>query len=301
MHTVSCCSFAWRKRIQGRFTGLVLGVFLLLLAVTQLLAHGDLHDRIAALTMQLRGQPDNAQLYFERGELHRQHEEWQEALADFEQSKALNPSLELADLSRGKILLKIGKADAALDLVVGFIKKHPQNGEARLIYARLLIQLNRPAAAAEQFAMAIGSLPEPMPDYYLEWSRALAGAGKLAEALSSLDQGMKRLGAIPSLQLPAIELEVQRQDYEGALVRLQKISELSSRKETWAHRRGEILESAGRWDEARAAYREGLAALDLLPPARRKARMMADLEARLRSGLNRVEAAMVPQKLSAKD
>ena len=42
-------------------------------------------------------------------------------------------------------------------------------------------------------------------------------------------------------------------------------------------RRGEILESAGRMDEARAAYAAALEAIQVLPASRRSSRAMQEL------------------------
>src|SRR5262245_7785095 len=69
------------------------------------LAHGDLHEQIAAATSQIEKNPKNAELYLKRGELHRAHEDWDAALADYERAAILNPKLIVVDLARGKVLL----------------------------------------------------------------------------------------------------------------------------------------------------------------------------------------------------
>jgi len=85
------------------------------------------------------------------------------------------------------------------------------------------------------------------------------------------------------LQLPAIELELRRQNYDGALSRLDLIAAQSERKEAWLVRRGEILKLAGRDEEARAAFNAALVAIDSLPPARRQNKAVTALQVRARS------------------
>jgi tetratricopeptide (TPR) repeat protein len=68
-------------------------------------AHGDLHDRIVALTKEIEQSPTNAALYFQRGECHRNHQEWKEAVADFDRVAQLDPSLKRIDFVRGRLWL----------------------------------------------------------------------------------------------------------------------------------------------------------------------------------------------------
>ena len=63
------------------------------------------------------------------------------------------------------------------------------------------------------------------------------------------------------------------------------------RKETWLARRGEILEAAGRHQEALSAYADALAALEQLPAQHRNLPPMRDLEARLRQLLGSLRDA----------
>jgi Flp pilus assembly protein TadD len=63
----------------------------------------------------------------------------------------------------------------------------------------------------------------------------------------------------------------------------------SSRPEAWLARRGEILEQGGRAEDARTAYGKALAALEALSPRYRNTRATLELEARLRSTLDRLQ------------
>lgn len=95
--------------------------------------------------------------------------------------------------------------------------------------------------------------------------------------IHGLDQGMRHLGPLVSLQHYAISLELQRNQYNAALVRLDQIAAKSSRKETWLLRRAEIMAKAGRNNEAMDALNNALAALHLLPQHRGNTRAMREL------------------------
>ena len=113
-----------------------------------------------------------------------------------------------------------------------------------------------------------------------------AGEPHWERALQGLEAGIKRLGPLVTLQLLAIDIEVKLHRIDAAVARVDRVAAESARKETWLVRRGEILLQAGRKAEAQAAYSRALAALDTLPPARRKVPAMIDLEKKIQTALS---------------
>ena len=112
-----------------------------------------------------------------------------------------------------------------------------------------------------------------------------AGEKHFRSALHSIDEGVQQLGPVVTLELFAIELEIKLQRYDAALARLEKVAAQSARKEKWLLRRGEILQLAGRRDEARRAFAQALQEIDSLSASRRYTNTMIDLEKRLRGEL----------------
>src|SRR2546428_1170647 len=100
-------------------------VFLLIERVA--IAHGDLHERIAALSEQIADAPGNARLYLQRAELHRQHEDWTAALADCDKAAELDPGITDVDLLRGRTLLECGQPREALPVLERFLIKFPDH------------------------------------------------------------------------------------------------------------------------------------------------------------------------------
>jgi predicted Zn-dependent protease len=253
-----------------------------------ILAHGDLHIQIQEVTRQIEKEPRNPDLYLKRGELHRAHQEWDAAQADYDHAFALNPKLTVVNLARGRMFLEANwpiSAKVALDRFLAVYTNHVEGLVAR---ARTLVKLDQRLAAARDYTAAINHSAEPRPELYLERAQALTseGGGHLDEALQGLDEGIKKLGPLVTLQLYAIDVEIKQKRFDGALSRLDRIAAQSPRKETWLARRGEILQQAGRKEEAREAFQAALAAMDKLPPARRNVPAMAELEKRLQQALD---------------
>ena len=269
------------KRLLKKATWL-LGIGILLSSFAH--AHEGLHEQIAAITAKIKRDPKNASLYLQRGELHRLHRDWSRAATDYDRAARLQPGLTIVDLARGKMLFESGRFQRSKLVLDRFLRQQPNHFEGLTTRARVLAKLGSTAAAVNDFTRAIAQSPDP--ELYLERAETISRKGThIAEALRGLDEGINRLGPIVTLQLPAIELELRRQNYERALSRLDLIAAQSERKETWLVRRGEILKLAGRDEEARAAFNAALIAIESLPPARRQSKAVTALQARARSAL----------------
>jgi tetratricopeptide (TPR) repeat protein len=253
-------------------------------------AHGDLHDQIAAVTREIALHPRGAGLYLKRGELHRFHGETAAALEDYSRASRLDPSLAEADFGRGRALLEANRARAARLALVRFVNLRPNHAEGRLALARCLVKLARWDDAAAEYSRAIALLSNPTPDAYVERARALASAGRTTEAIHGLDEGITRLGRLVALVDVAIRLEVERNNWDGALVRLDRIAALFARRETWFARRGEILDAAGRRVEAQESFEAARRAIEALPPGSRRTRAMVRLERKVRMSLEHLES-----------
>jgi predicted negative regulator of RcsB-dependent stress response len=75
-----------------------------------------------------------------------------------------------------------------------------------------------------------------------------------AEALVVLDNAMRELGPLPSLQIPALEVEVALGRFESALTRLASLDRDGQMRFDLMQLRGEILLKAKRFAEARETF-----------------------------------------------
>lgn len=245
-------------------------------------AHEGLHEQIVAITARITRDPKNAALYLQRGELYRLHRDWARAAADYDRVSRLQPSLTIVDLGRGKMFLESRRFQQAKFVLDRFLRQQPRHVEGLITRGRVLAKIRSRLEAAKDFTEALALAPEP--ELYLERAQVLAGDERyLQEALRGLDEGIKQLGPLVTLELAAIDLELRWNNYDAALTRLDVITRQSERKETWLVRRGEILKAAGRHEEARKAFSAAIVAIESLPPERRQSRAMTALEHRARA------------------
>jgi tetratricopeptide (TPR) repeat protein len=258
-------------------------------------AHADLILQLEELTKLIEKDPRNVELFFRRGELHRVHLDWPAAQADFDHILKIDPANRQVDFAKGRLMADSNWPLSAKAYLDRFIAGHPRHAEAYTTRARVHTRLNLHLASADDYAAAIRLSPDPGPELFIERAQTLAAQSPqyVTKALQGLDEGVQRIGPLVTLQLLAIDLELQRTNYNGALERVDAVAQRSPRKETWLTRRGEILEKAGRPAEARQAYEAALAALGTLPPVRRNVPAMAQLEKRLRTQLEALKVTPV--------
>ena len=259
------------------------------------IAHPDIKIRIAAVTKQIEARPDDAELYLRRGSLHREHHDWEKALADFARAAELAPNFADVHLARGRMWFDAGKFTEARGELDRFLSLRPGHALGLIARARVLAAIGDAAAAGEDFERGIRAADRPGPQLFLDRARAFAAAGEFERALAGLDEAVTRMGPILAIESYAIELEETRRRYDEALSRLDRMRDRLP-KERFLHRRGGLLERAGRHDEARACYREALAHLHTLPPRRRDAKPFVALKVELAAAVERLEGATLARR-----
>jgi predicted Zn-dependent protease len=223
-----------------------------------------------------------------RGELRREHVEYEAAYADFAQASILDPRLAIVDLFRGRLFLDWGWPLSARACLDRLLARQPKHVDGLVFRARALVKLNQRLAAVRDYDLAVALSAEPGPDLFIERAQVLVGEGPehYATALKGLDEGIQKLGPLVTLQLFAIEAELKQRNFDGALARVDKITERSPRKETWLARRAEILVQAGRPAEAKRSYEAARTALQTLPATRRNVPAMLELARRIQKEID---------------
>ncbi len=260
---------------------------LLLLAAPSIQAHGPDHEVIQLLTAELEKHPDDPEILLQRGERLRAHGDLAAACLDFQASLRAAPESNHARLRLAMVLRDLGQSSDSLALLDALLGSHRTNLPALATRADLLSRIGRHQEAVLDYDTLLQRPGISRPDLYLDRARAILAADTNAapKALAGIDEGIRRLGPVTSLQLFALDLEERRGATAEALKRLDVLLAGATRKERWWYRRGEILRAAGRPREAQAEYRRALAAIESLPERLQRTMAISELrretEARL--------------------
>jgi tetratricopeptide (TPR) repeat protein len=258
-------------------------------------AHGPLDDRLSRLDREIAADPESAELYRERAEVHRLGGDTAAALADLDRATTLGGGHPHTHFFRGRVLLEAGqpaKARVELELFLARVTG-PGNGwpdrraAAHVLLARAALDLDEPARAVDEYLAAIRLDLELAPQIYVDCARVAASTGHHSAALECLDAGLDRLGDSPVLAARAVDQAVANGDVEGALDRLERLALLAPAAGRWLVARGELLLRLERDAEARDAFAAALAEIDRLPPSRRRVPAILALEERARAELDR--------------
>ena len=260
----------------------LIGFVIVVFPAQRLSAHGDIHVQIHQINPKIKKAP-SAELYVKRGDLYRLDEDYTAALADFQRAEKINPELDTIYLGRGRTLFEAGRYKEALPALDHLLEMKPDHPDGRILRARVHAALDDNTSAIRDYDHVVAIVPSPSPDCFLERSVALVKLQRPQDAVRGLDEGISRLGNLQALQLAALEIEIGLKQSDAALVRIDQAMAPLQRKEQWLTRRGEILQSAGRSEEAKAAYTAALAAIQTLPPIPRNAKPTRELESRLQS------------------
>ncbi len=102
--------------------------------------------------------------------------------------------------------------------------------------------------------------------------------GGISAALDMLDQSLARLGTIPQLQTPAIELEKRRGHIDNAIERLETLKPTLGRSPDWKTDMGEVLLLANRDKKAQEWFDAAAEQLETLKPTTARRVLGARLE-----------------------
>ena len=259
--------------------------FALLFFTGQALAHGSLHGQIQDLSATMRREGKSAPLLVQRGRLQMEHGDNKSATRDFLAALTLNPQERAAYYYLAEQAFHQQRLPAArryAEKFLGMLK-----GEAGAIvrgqslYGQILLAQGQYRPAAASFRIAVDQAAEPTPELYLRLADAQSKAGATADALSSLEEGMQKLGMLAVLQNKAIDLNIASKAWDEALGRLDAMITQGQGLPELYLRKARILLSADRQPTAQEAVQHGLASIDQVPAARRDTAAMRQLRVEL--------------------
>jgi tetratricopeptide (TPR) repeat protein len=253
--------------------------FFLLLFSGFCFAHEELSQQIREISAQIQQAPANAELYLRRAELNRTDARWKDAERDYRKAKNLAPGLDAADFGLALLYYDQHRFQDSLHALNQFLAKHPEHAAGLLTRARIYKETGDWPRALENYSKSLAIQPDP--EIYIERANGLMSQNRNEEALTGLNEGLHVLGPAVTLELTAIELELQLKRYDDALVRVDEIAAQADRKEIWLMKRAEILRKASRNAEAKDNYLEALKNIDGLPESRRNTEATRELREKI--------------------
>lgn len=235
-------------------------------------AHPSSAERIAFLDREVEARPEDPRPYLERGAEYSHDGQYELALADLRKAEELGDPI-VAAYELGLLHHRMGRLAVARTYLDAFLARSPNDALALEERARLLGELGQVDAAVADYERLFAVSRHPNPGSYVAAARLLAaqGEGGIAPALAMLDRGMERLGVVPQLQQPALELELLRGREAQALDRLRSLEPALGESPDWKVEMAELLLRTERAGEARAFLASASAQLATLrqTPARR--------------------------------
>jgi len=282
----------WHNSIPSLTAAYHCTFFILLLAIPSqaALSHGQLHIQIEQLSHLIDKTPNQVELYLKRGELYRLHQDINATLADFTHAAKIAPKQAITNLFLSRAYLDNKQYQLAETTISRFLSAQPQHAMGLIIRARAFTALNHHLKAAADYTQALNLMEPPQPAYYLERAKVLQkqGASYFNQAITGLDEGIKKLGPLVVLQLEAIHLLEKQHRYKEALQRVDTLISQTQRKEKWFLMRGKLLILSTQYTEAKEAFILGLEAIKQLPTVRRRTRATQQIKIELESALDQL-------------
>ena len=227
-------------------------------------SHGDLHQRILDVTNRIEKNPRDFELYRERGELYLKHQDHRNAIKDL--SKCIRREGPTDRLNYGLALAYYGMSryQKTIRLLEDLLKESADPKVFRLL-ARASQASGREQMSVIYFRKVIDHTIRPRPENYLELADAVAALQDRPLRISVLLEGIQRLGLIPSLTGPLLDIYMRMGAYDQAIALQTKIVNHSFRKEFALVKRAEMYCIQLKYDRASDDLKQASTALQGRP------------------------------------
>ena len=241
--------------------------------------HGTHDERVELYAEKLKRDPGDVNSRHELALAHVENGDWCLALAELAIADRITKPGSGLDFSvtRARALVLGGRPDGARVVLDAFLEKSPGHAPALLERARIYDTLKMPEESLADYRNALRLTVNPERDLFLEIAGKLAGQHADDEAILVIQKGIASKGAVPSLVLKAVDLEIAAGRYDDALKRVDSMARLMPRPEPWMAKRASVLARAGRLEESRHEWEGLVKRIDGLPAPERGSVAMTTL------------------------
>jgi tetratricopeptide (TPR) repeat protein len=247
--------------------------------------HGAYHDVVAALATKLKSNPDDAAIRYKLAVAHAGHDEWQACLKEIDLVESLAPGVYPTGYLRGLSLHIGGKEQEAKDALDVFLAKSPEHSKALATRGRVLLKLDLSAAAVADFENALKHASPPDSELVTDLAVTYKELDRAKDGSRVIDENLDKAGNTTALLLCALRIETDSALWDSALGRIDALQKSAPRPEPWMARRAELLQTAGRPEESRAAWTALRAQLLSLPNLERGTPLLGSILAQSEKAL----------------
>ncbi|HET9886207.1 MAG TPA: hypothetical protein VFR10_01750 [bacterium] len=243
---------------------------IVLAAPPRTFAHAPDGQQIERLNAEIRVHPHDVDLLLRRAGVLKETGHSEDAARDYQLVLELDPHCVEAHLGQAGLLLDGGNVAAAQQAL-----EHCPKGDAVLEAERWKIQSaifraqHSYVEAATALDHSIQINPTPRPEDYIQRADLAMDAGLPDEAMAALDRGIAELNGAVALRWRAIDLAIETQLTESALVQLDHLEKVMPGSALVCARRGDVFAACGRSLEAGAAWTDALARIESTPVSQR--------------------------------
>jgi len=263
--------------LKKRFKKIALSFVLLVSSI--MYAHGDLSIRIHAKTKDISKDSTNSKLYFERGFLYQQHEEFNKALSDYLRSEELGNAEKLLKYRKAKVYFALTDYHSALTAVNQCMD--PPDVKPQKLKAQILMKLNRHSEALDVYDLVIKNTLDIRPEDIVEYSTIFLAmdSTNYTGAIKAIDIGLNKLGDhVVTLQLKKTDYLKRSGQPKKVIDQYNTLITENTRKEFWYYKKAMYLFELNRLSEAYIALQQTKVTIEQLSPKFKSTSALKELQ-----------------------
>jgi tetratricopeptide (TPR) repeat protein len=254
--------------------------------------HGDLERRIHAKTKAIVQEPQNATLYLERGFLYYQHEEWDNALADYLQAQALGFQKKILYYRMAETYLELYLFRSGLICTQQYLAQDSLDVKIHKLRGELFYKSRAYDDAIYSFEYVIQYSIDLTPENYVTLAEVYAtkGPSQKDAVLDVIERGLEKLGAkVFVLQEQKLLYFKKFNLVKQAIAQYDVILKNNTRKEGWHYQKADYLYQQNKFKEAKIHTEAAKKAFEALKPHQQKTKVMLQLLANIHTLLQKIE------------
>lgn len=242
-------------------------VILLSFFFSEVKGHGDLSERIREKTIEISKNSKDAILYFERGFLYQQHNEYKKAIKDYEKSEHLGLKNKLLYFRESETYYNANMLKKALNSVDICFQYDTLDVKTYKQKAQILFKLKRYNEAIIAYKYVIENTEDLRPEDYITYSDIILAIDNenYKGAIVALDVGLKKTGNHTiTIQLKKLDYLKKSNQVKDVINQYNIIIQYYERKEFWYYEKAKYLLEVEDYENSNIALQQAKLAISEL-------------------------------------